>query len=392
MLSDHLIIGNELYDLEGTGSDFIDQANLWTASRVFGSNVYYDCNGVYLLGGYRTPADSAGYVRGQYFEREYNSLPSHNLIIVTVIFYKLDSWDENDGDYIIFKVGDSSFQTWELHQGSGSSVCGSGYPDIANLKITMTIPHIGSSVIMRVTSHLSQYPADESSGFREVHMSFITSPNPTSSFCGLVSSFALSDRQCSCSSYNKFEQPSGSGTCYSCHSDCAMCNGPDSDNCLACPLDKYLNHLNQCVDCSAPCVSCQGSSGYQYCVTCQPGLTLFVDHTCTCTLNDYLYPDNSCKSTCTQPYKAIMRESKRFCEPYCDLTKYFYSPTLGCLLTCPDYYYPEESPKTCKECTESNCLQCSADTGHKCTKCEDNTILDALTGTCQSKFFCLFFL
>lgn len=370
-------LGNELYDLEGTNGDFIAQANLWTASQLYpGANKYYNCSGVYLLGGYKILGKETNYVRGEYFQRQYQSLPSHNMIIVSMIFYKLDSWDVNQDDYAIFNFDGVTLQTWELAtQSYDVLLCGASWRDYPNIKITMSVPHTASSVTMKVINHLSSNTADESFGFRDINMVFLNIPNPVSSFCG-VSSSPLPDRKCPCPFYNEFEQPTGSGTCYSCHADCAICSGPNSNNCLACPVDKYLNHLNQCVDCSAPCATCSGTSA---CASCQPP-------------NEYLYPDRTCKSTCNQPYKPNIKDGNKFCEPYCDSTEYFFPPTLGCVITCPDHYYAEVSTKMCKECSDDYCLQCPLDNGQRCIKCQDGTILDELDGSCKGKSLLIYHL
>lgn len=421
---------------------------------------------------------------GEYFERQFTALPSHNMIIVTLIFFKIDSWDLGDDDSVQFLFDGISLQTWVLPNSVSyqSNICGNpaspNWYEYPNIEIMMSVAHTDPSLTMRVVSQLTQNSTDESFGFREVNMIFVNSPTPTTTFCG-YSAGPLPDRICPCSLSNQYKPASGG--CQSCHSSCATCNGPNSNNCLTCPVDKYLNTLNQCVDCSAPCATCQATA--EYCVNCQTGWYLLSDNTClqgcdypliqtspggidtcsspcasnqvifpdrschsacdpllqeqtigpfkickfpcntnqvlyytgnclpTCDLpfsmrnygsydvcdyicvgNEYLYPNGTCKTACNQPYKPAINGGKRFCVPYCDSTQYFFPPTLGCKIVCPDHYYAEESTKTCKGCSDSYCLQCPTNAGQTCSKCQDGTLLDALSGTCKGKntFLCDF--
>ena len=296
----------------------------------------------------------ASFVLGEYFERQYTSLPSHNMIVVNLIFFKIDSWDQGENDYAEFTFDGVSLESWRLPSFLPYEValCGSpvapNWTEYPNLKIIMSFPHTGSSVTMKVISHLTQDTTDESFGFREINMIFINSPTtPTPSFCG-ISASPLPDSICPCSFYNQFV----SGSCQSCHPSCATCNGPNSNNCLTCPVNKYMNNLNQCVDCAAPCATCQAT--YQYCLTCQAGWFLLSDHTCLqdcdypliqsspagidscsspCTSNQMVFPDRSCHSACDPLLQELTVGPFKICKVPCSSGQVLYY-TGNCLPSC----------------------------------------------------------
>lgn len=274
------------------------------------------------------------------------------MIIVDLIFYKIDSWDWDQPDHASFDFdGVILDQDWHLtlDQDYEQALCGISYKEYPNLKITMYVPHTGSSLTMKVISGLNQDSADESFGIREITMTFINSPNTTAAICD-SSNVTVPATGCPCPFYNQYQD--SDGICHDCDSSCETCNGSDSNSCLSCPVDKYVNNLNQCVDCSETCVSCLGTS--TYCVTCQSGYFQYDDHTCLttcdypliqsspggvdlctspCSDSDYVFPNRSCASSCDPLLEPVTVGPYLLCKFPCDPDQVLYY-TGACDSTC----------------------------------------------------------
>ncbi len=183
--------------------------------------------------------------------------------------------------------------------------------------VQASVPHIGPTLTIRVTSFLNNKGTEESLGFREIIMDFQNVPVPYQGLCG-VSERALPSSWCPCQSH-QFQNPSNSGTCGECDPSCLTCSGAGPNKCLTCEPGFYLKSDKSCGPCNSPCVTCTGSTNGK-CLSCISGRFLTVK-TCYTTCNAPLQPstvsgvlscglecansvtlwDGTCAATCDSP-------------------------------------------------------------------------------------------
>ena len=191
--------------------------------------------------------------------------------------------------------------------------------------------------------------------------------------------------------------------CKKCHSSCKTCSEPDlaskcnsclksneflqggvaPSRCISCTLGQYYNSDQvDCEDCPQNCEECDNKTE---CKKCFSGF--------------YLRPSSSeCKDTCpsgfygdsaTRKCKACTVEGCKDCVDAnsckeCNSGRYWMeSPTVKCLVGCPEGWFGDQGSKTCKTCQEgckkcselSNCFECQQDGYYKdekskqCRKC-----------------------
>jgi len=184
-----------------------------------------------------------------------------------------------------------------------------------------------------------------------------------------------------------------------CHSSCRTCNGPNSNECLACRKGFYLDPMASCLVCGSGCAECQDLTGD--CLLCIAGY-IYPDSTCgacskqgffisgiycnpcssscltcdliatnctACPTSQYLYSNHICGS-CLESGVAL--SSLQICEP-CDILQ-------GQCITRSITIAGQ-----CINCS-SGCLQCNCDgllsLPLKCEVCEDHLFLDLITNQC----------
>ncbi len=114
------------------------------------------------------------------------------------------------------------------------------------------------------------------------------------------------------------------GTTQVCHEGCLTCDGPDSDNCLTCKKQFFVNANRVCEFCSI-----------QNCAFCNEGLAIQIK-------------DKTCKK--------------------CDAAFYLLSPSNSlCTLCTEGNQYKNLQEMTCNKCAE-NCSSCGSDS--YCNVCE----------------------
>lgn len=162
------------------------------------------------------------------------------------------------------------------------------------------------------------------------------------------SGFNLVEGRCieECTAGNKFYDDKLFYKCYSCHADCASCNGNQKSDCLACGTNKILK-FGYCFSVTGG--ACPSSQFFELkTVTCQPChsscLTCdFHSKNClTCQAGDFLYQER-------------------------------------CYNSCPVGTYPDGN--ICKKGVE-NCIEFS---GNQCLMCQNNLVLKQDGSECITK-------
>ena len=122
-------LGNVLKDLVGTTqAAFNSEANAWTASSLVTVGVKTcNCAGTYVLRG----CNILGGSKGEYFQRYYTGLPTpHNLMVVSFLFYQMDSWDGSCiDDHFEISFEGTAHYAWRL----------SGFADMRRLSVIILI-------------------------------------------------------------------------------------------------------------------------------------------------------------------------------------------------------------------------------------------------------------
>ena len=90
--------------------------------------------------------------------------------------------------------------------------------------------------------------------------------------------------------------------CSRCDPSCSACSGPSASNCVTCNSD-YFNNSIQCSACDLSCKTCNGSAATQ-CLSCNSG--------------SFLYPDNSCRTSCVLPLVTSDNGNITLCQNYDD--------------------------------------------------------------------------
>jgi len=157
----------------------------------------------------------------------------------------------------------------------------------------------------------------------------------------------------------------GNGECESCHSYCKTCSGASNNQCSVC-ADGYYNYnngtcaascggnfkavtVNGVPSCQKPCVNtggifywllnlgCSSTCDYPLYQTVDNDGIQICSNPCYFTeenqyLNYYLYPDRTCKSSCSFP---LVTRSPYICMGPCDNSSFYYYKIGVCLSSCP---------------------------------------------------------
>ena len=207
--------------------------------------------------------------------------------------------------------------------------------------------------------------------FKVTLISKLTSPSTLSSFgfnnlklysassIPVTSSIPIANFPCSVNNY-------WTGTnCASCHSYCSVCTGTSNNQCTACRDGNYNYNNGTCLDtCAGPFtqVKTNGGNPYYCNVTCENDFYWFYNGSCSTTcdapltqsvdpnglkicsnpcyyndaglsyVNNYLYPDSSCVSSCDPPLRA---RTPNVCMSPCENFDDYYFTNGTCSSICP---------------------------------------------------------
>ena len=331
------------------------EAAEWTLSSYVTPGVEaYKCGTYVLLGGYNIlggngPTGTNAYY-GQYFARTYDSLPIHNQIYIQILFYAIDSWDGGT-DHFNIGIDNNSIFGWTLSKqpAYSSYTCGKSIdPEIPPFTAFVSYAHSATSLVLKIINYADEASNNESLGFRDIKIEFLTSSSPYSSLCSASSAPLETTTSCgsSCSSSDLSMNPPGSGICIptSCSSSCNTCAG-SSMTCATCKTGEYMIGTSCYSDCNDPYLPAV-LGGVTYCTTPCPGNFIWWDKSCEttcsystgfstfemagsvvqtfsqcdfpCGANQYLYWNTSCFDSCPAPLTKLTYKGKNLCEFHCD--------------------------------------------------------------------------
>ncbi|XP_034997609.2 proprotein convertase subtilisin/kexin type 5 [Hippoglossus stenolepis] len=199
----------------------------------------------------------------------------------------------------------------------------------------------------------------------------------------------------------KFFEDKERGECLSCHPDCALCDGPNADDCDACSDSEATLHdgaclaacsahtyrdtvAGECKDCDVSCLSCFGPNAGS-CTSCREGQRLeghghCVPSTNKCLPHQYADHDGECHPChkychrCTGPRKTQCLS--------CNPRHLLLNGT--CVDECPSGHYEDESGQRCEPCHPS-CETCVGKHSHECLTCKTHLFREGkeCVETCQ---------
>jgi len=304
------------------------EANTWSASQPWSGTVWTNCGGDILVGGFGT-LGTASSAYGQYYYKTYYNVPAH-----TYIYYSFTIWGI---DSLSFQLSATDNDYWAVQFDSGTiqagcafnvynyfyfpNQCGASWGEAPDNRAYGRVRHngvTGGSVTMKIIDYADQHTQDESFGFRELSLVFVTPVSDPGEFLCTVSKIPISGSACSC--------PEGTyqsgASCVGCHASCVMCFGPLATQCYSCrPGYSWIG--GGCTRCAAGCSVCHGTSDIE-CDQCLPGYFLYNSNSCVypcdwpliqavdstgviktcanpCPAAQFVYWDGSCNATCASP-------------------------------------------------------------------------------------------
>ena len=194
---------------------------------------------------------------GRYFRTIYNGLPSHSMIYFQISFTLISSWDPNSDHFgVNFDskefIGSTTINSTYLRT---QRYCGySGYGN-SNVLMNGKFLHAESSVTLKIVSFLNTDSDDESFGFRDILLYFVTNPPNTTEYAchpyNAYTSLATLSSYCPCPQ-GQYWNPS-TNQCVSCHYLCQNCFGPGPNQCIACNTSAMFNGV-ECIDCGVKAI------------------------------------------------------------------------------------------------------------------------------------------
>ena len=253
-----------------------------------------------------------------WFRRKYTSLPSHQSVLMKIVFWFIDDWTVED--MLKVRVSNGSVTTFHsqvlvtsYNQSTGTGmVCGeTEVYDLMPVYLFMKGPHVGDNLILEVMNANFNTLEMVYYGIREISLTFSTTKQSSTVYYGLSNPVSLlQDTHYTCA-IGKYL--SGS-TCKDCDDSCGACWGSGAKKCYFCNSDYYYD-ATQCVACDSSCETCTGSLATQ-CMTCPSG--------------SYLYNNNSCISKCKSPYTTRAENGIDYCDFPCDIGEYYYPINSTC--------------------------------------------------------------
>ncbi|XP_029372303.1 proprotein convertase subtilisin/kexin type 5 [Echeneis naucrates] len=176
------------------------------------------------------------------------------------------------------------------------------------------------------------------------------------------------------------------GECLRCHPDCALCDGPNNNDCdtctdaeatlhngvclAACPSHTYWDTTaGECTDCDQSCLTCNGPHASS-CTSCRDGQRLDGRGHCVpsankCLPHQYADQDGQCHS-CHKYCHRCSGPKKTQCLS-CNQRHLLLNGT--CEEECPTGYYEDESGQKCESC-HASCNACIGKHSQECLTCK----------------------
>jgi len=358
----------------------------WTVVGAIGSSVTSACPSDPALGGYQIVS------YGGYFQRVFDSLPSHNIIYFRMRFGVIDDW--RSGDTINVFFDSTSINPGDLGYDRAyfsSNLCGNSvYKDDDSIFMIGKVFHTASSLTFKVKSNILSAANQNSAHFniRKISLLFANKTSGETEGNCIHASYTA-DKDCGCGQ-GYYPNPSNPSQCFACNAACTDCFGPSANECYACSASGYSWDGTKCFKCAANCIDCFGPGANQ-CLKCSSTYWHNPDFTCTSTCSspnqvtigeikicknpcsgatpfelydsacvatcdsplvtrttnfgsycdwpcasstDYLYWNNSCTSSCNSPYVVVAQVGGgNTCQLPCSTNNYLY-PNSSCISTC----------------------------------------------------------
>jgi len=230
--------------------------------------------------------------------------------------------------------------------------CGeSSSTDTTFYDVIGNVPHSASSITIKLFGKLSKTADKASIGYRRFSMQFVnrTAYDAVNSYC--IQSYYYSSPptgSCPCTTYQNYWD-TGTQSCKSCHSSCALCSGPTEYDCYKC-IGGYALYDGKCSPCAANCFDCFGPNANQ-CNSCSNSM--------------YIFPDNTCSSAC--PAERQSNSGQLYCKSSCSASQYMLAN------------------QTCIDSCDSPMVKKSSIIGNLCLNpCDDSDLFIYYDGTCSS--------
>ncbi|XP_068190180.1 proprotein convertase subtilisin/kexin type 5 [Antennarius striatus] len=193
--------------------------------------------------------------------------------------------------------------------------------------------------------------------------------------------------------------------CLSCHPACALCDGPNDNDCDACADPAAILHngaclevcpahtyreaeTGECKDCDASCLTCSGP-GAGSCTSCREDRRLDVHGRCSpsagrCSPHQYADRDGECHP-CHKYCHRCSGPGKSLCLS-CTQRHLLLNGT--CVAECPPGYYGDESGQKCEPCHPS-CQSCIGKHQNECLACRAHLFREGkeCVETCQHSHY-----
>ena len=323
---------------------FEPQALFWTTSRSGATKVQL-CGSKYYLGG-KDVFQSVG----DYMERTYKVLVSHNIVGFYMKILLVDQWTKYDRVSILLNGYEVGFQSSieNIHK-FGSFQCGTS--NYADLELTSYgyVPHTGSSLTLKIINRRVSPNWNGTILISDINLLFDTISGTLSQFTQTYPVPYISGASNPTCRFKTYYL-SGTG-CKPCHVSCEYCYGPSNTQCFKCNSTTYWNG-GACISCDSTCRICHGTSSTQcdYCT----GSRYLIDNQCVscdmpfirnaqyfgqciypCKSGEYLYSDSSCYTFCDPRFISTTKYSKAVCNNPCSGSSIRYYNSACVNLACP---------------------------------------------------------
>ncbi|XP_045923579.1 proprotein convertase subtilisin/kexin type 5-like [Micropterus dolomieu] len=193
--------------------------------------------------------------------------------------------------------------------------------------------------------------------------------------------------------------------CLRCHPDCALCDGPNNNDCdacmdpeatlhngaclSACPSHTFRDTITgECKDCDASCLTCFGPHAGS-CISCREDQRLDGHSHCVpsatkCSPHQYADHVGECHP-CHKYCHRCSGPGKTDCLS-CNQRHLLLNGT--CVDECPTGYYEDESGQKCEPCHPS-CQSCAGKHSHECLTCNNHLFREGkeCVETCQHSHY-----
>ncbi|XP_036973954.1 proprotein convertase subtilisin/kexin type 5 isoform X2 [Acanthopagrus latus] len=229
--------------------------------------------------------------------------------------------------------------------------------------------------------------------------------SPLGSCTGCEEYHFLHEGLCVLDCPERFFEDNEQRECLRCHPDCALCDGPNNNDCdtcadpeatlhngaclAACPSHTYRDALTgECKDCDASCLTCSGPHAGS-CTSCRDDQKLDGHAHCQpsankCSPRQYADRDGECHP-CHKYCHGCSGPGKSHCLS-CNQRHLLLNGT--CVAECPAGYYQDESGQKCEPCHPS-CQSCVGGHSHECLACKTHLFREGkeCVETCQHSHY-----